>query len=359
VSRDWLFSFLKDPFRDHPETLMVHYRFSDDEIRDLVAYLTEELVDPDAPTTPPQAGYLDPKLVEAGRATFVKHGCYSCHRFSGMEMLGKIGPSLEAIGDRVVEPSDFEGQNVEPTLPNWLFVKLMTPDKLAQPSRMPTFNFSEEQAAAITVALLSIRGTDLPASRVTSEPQPAPYTPQGTFGALVERYRCLSCHQVHGWGGTISTVPLDRVGSQLQRDYISSYLQNPSAVRVSVEARMPHFNMTSGEAKMIADYLSRVFVDDSLEQASPRGASVQRGSRLYDTLGCRGCHIVGGQGGYVGPDLSDSARRLKPGWVAAWLRKPQRWKPGTLQPDYGLSAEDAQDLAAFVTSLSAGGRGLP
>jgi mono/diheme cytochrome c family protein len=353
VRRDWLFSFIKDPFRDHPATLMVHYRFSDEQIRDLVAYLTEDLIDPDAPPIAPEVGYLDPKRVEAGRAVFVKHGCYSCHRFSGMENLGKIGPSLAAIGDRVVEKSDFAGQQIEATLPNWLFVKLLTPDKLAQPSRMPTFNFSGEEAGAITVALLSIRGKDLPASRVTSEPQPAPYFPQGPFGAVVQRYRCLSCHQIHGWGGTLSTVPLDRIGSQLQHDYLQFYLQNPSAVRVSVEERMPHFNMTKAEATTLADYLSTVFVDDALEQPLPAEADgVLRGRQLYERLGCRGCHIIGGQGGYVGPDLSDSGRRLKPGWVAAWLQEPEEWKPGTLQPDYGLKPEEARALTAYVMSLT-------
>ncbi len=227
------------------------------------------------------------------------------------------------------------------------------PDQLVQPSRMPTFNFTEEDVAAITVALLSIRARDLPASRVTSERQPEPYRPQGPFGALVQRYRCISCHQIHGWGSTLSTVPLDHIGSQLRHDYLQSYLQNPSAVRVSVEERMPHFNMTDTEATTLANYLSTVFVDDALEQPLPAEVDgALRGQQLYERLGCRGCHIVGGQGGYVGPDLSDSGRRLKPGWVVAWLQKPEQHKRGTLQPDYGLKPEEARALTGYLMSLS-------
>lgn len=360
VRREWLFSFLKEPFRDQPETLMVHYRFADDEIRDLVAYFTEELVDPQAPVAPPEVGYLDPKRIEAGREAFVKHGCYSCHRFSGMASLGKIGPSLVGIGDRAVEENVFEGEQIDPTLPNWLFVKLRSPEKLAESSRMPTYNISEEQAAAITVALLSLRVADLPASRVTDSPRVQRYEPQGAFGAIVQRYRCLSCHQIRGWGGTISTVPLDRIGSQLKRDYLESYLKNPFAVRVSVEERMPHFNMTDSEARSLADYLSLVFVDDRLEKPIALDTDeARRGQQLFEKLGCRGCHIVGGKGGYVGPDLSDGSHRLKAGWTEAWLLKPQKWKPGTLQPDYGLAPDDARALTAYVMSLSApppGGR---
>ena len=218
---------------------------------------------------------------------------------------------------------------------------------------MPTYNFTEREAAAATVALLSIRAADLPASRVTNEPLVEPYDPQGQFGKLVRRYRCLSCHQIEGWGGTLSTVPLDRIGSQLQHDYLESYLKSPFAVRVSVVERMPHFNMTAEEARTLADYFATVFVDDSLEGLVAADAdTATEGRRLFETLGCRACHIVEGRGGYVGPDLSDSGRRLKPGWTKEWLLRPQTWKPGTLQPNYGLEPEEARALTAYMMTLS-------
>jgi cytochrome c2 len=361
VRRDWLWSFIKDPMHDQPDTGMLRYNLADTDIRDLVAYLMEDLVDPDVQATAPDVGYLDPKQVNAGRQVFIKHGCFSCHRFGTLASTAKIGPSLTAIGDRAVEASDFRGEHVAPTLENYLYLKLRAPDKLFDESRMPTFNFTEEQAADVVVALLSIRKEDLPAARVTDAPPPVPYHPQGAFGAVASRYRCLSCHQVHGWGGTLSTVPLDRIGSQLQHGYIVKYLQNPSAVRVSVEARMPHFGMTAEDAQTIADYFASVFVDDGLEQPfKPDADAARRGAQLYASLGCRGCHIIGSGGGYVGPDLSDTANRLKPGWIQAWLLTPQQWKPGTLQPDYGLKPDQARDLSAYLMTLNkTASRGTP
>ena len=73
---------------------------------------------------------------------------------------------------------------------------------------------------------------------------------------------------------------------------------------------------------------------------------------MFQTLGCRGCHIVGRTGGFVGPDLSDSGRCLKPGWIDAWLSDPDRWKPGTLQPNYGLKPEEARALTAYLMTLT-------
>jgi cytochrome c2 len=352
VRRDWLFSYLKDPMRDQPDTLMLRFRFSDDQIRNLVGYIMQDLVDPDAPQTPPEVRFLDPKSIESGRNAFTRHGCYSCHRFSRMEHLAKIGPSLEAIGDRNIEPKDFMGKAVVQNRSNWLFLKLHDPRSVTENALMPTYNFEDDDVAAAVVALLSIRKEDLPASRVTDSPRPTPYKPQGEFGALVSRYRCLTCHEVRGSGGTLSTVPFDRIGSQLQQSYLESYLLNPSAVRVSIEARMPHFNMEPTETKVISDYFSKVFLDDSLDRPfNPAPDAAIRGERLYAELGCRSCHIVGGSGGYVGPDLSNSAKRLKPGWVEAWLMDPDRWKPGTLQPNYGFKPPEAEALTAYLMKL--------
>jgi mono/diheme cytochrome c family protein len=148
-------------------------------------------------------------------------------------------------------------------------------------------------------------------------------------------------------------VPLDRIGSQLQHDYLVSYLLNPGAVRVSVEARMPVFHMLPDEARTIADYAATTFLDDELDRYDTRftSAEVSRGEQLYRQLGCVGCHQLNLQGGYVGPDLSSTGQRLRPGWTAAWLLTPNRYKPGTLQPDYGLSAGDARALTAYLSSL--------
>ena len=189
-----------------------------------------------------------------GRAVFVRRGCYGCHKLAGIRETGKIGPSLAGVADRDPDQLPYGGKAVRRTADNYIFLKLQQPDALGSPSLMPTFSFTPAQAATIMVPLASLHKTDLPASRVVREAPPAGYRPRGPFGELVTRYRCLSCHRIGGSGGDLSTVPLDRIGSQLQHDYLVAYLQNPGAVRVSVEARMPVFHMLPEEARTIADY---------------------------------------------------------------------------------------------------------
>ena len=352
VRRDWLFSFLKDPHRAQPDTAMLQYRLADDQIRDVTTFLLQEYRTGDAGPEPPPPS-ADPQAVAAGRATFIKRGCPSCHRLEGIPNPGRLGPSLAGVADRDPDQLTYGPRFVRRTIDNYIFLKLEQPDALVQPSLMPTFRFTPAEAARITLALIGLRKTELPASYVIKHEPPPAYRPAGPFGELVTRYRCLSCHSIQGSGGTLSTVPFDRIGSQLQRDYIATYLLNPGAVRVSVEARMPVFHMLKDESQTIASYFDSVFRDDGLDRYDARftPAEERRGGELYAQFGCAGCHQIATKGGYVGPDLSNTGRRVKPGWIAAWLTSPEQYKPGTLQPDYGLSATDVRALTAYLSGL--------
>lgn len=361
VTRDWLYAWIRDPHRLQPKTLMPRFRFAGEEVRDLAAFLSAEYGEPPdgfEPASRPDAP--SPSLAGEGRAVYEKRGCYSCHELDGFPALARIGPKLAGIGDRVLEPAPLLARGIAPTVPNWLHTKLGGPERVLESARMPTFGFADDEAAAVTVALLSLRAKEVPVARTMHDPVLPATAPQGEFGALVSRYRCLSCHTIGGAGhvttaGTpLSTVALDRIGSQLTRGHLERYIASPYGVRVALAERMPHLNVAPEEARALAAHLSTVMVDDALESPVPADAArVARGRELFDRHGCIGCHIAGEKGGYVGPELNGSGARLKPGWTVAWLLEPERWKPGTLQPDHGLKREEAEALAAYVLSLPA------
>jgi mono/diheme cytochrome c family protein len=353
TSREWLWSYIQEPFREQPDTLMPRFSLAADDLRDITSYLAEELTDPDAPPAPAAVPATDARAIEAGRQVFIKRGCFGCHRITGTEDLAKIGPVLAGIGDRAVDVTDFRGHPLEPTLPNWLYTKVRAPQDLVEPSLMPTFALADRERLELVVALLSLTKREVPPSRLTHDPARPPDAPQGTAGALFAKYRCLSCHQLGGRGGLLSTVALDRIGSQLTPDWLRSFLREPSTVRVSVEVRMPRMGITADEADVLAEYASRALVDDRLASwtVPPQGAATA-GADLYARLGCQGCHQVEGRGGYVGPDLSSVGRRLQPGWMKAWLLAPERWKRDTTQPDYGLTEDQATALTAYLLTLT-------
>ena len=199
VRRAWLFSYLKDPHRVQPDTPMLQYRLSDDQLRDLTVFLLDEYRSSDTPESAP-AAYQDARAVAAGRAVFEKRGCASCHQLPGIGAASRIGPTLAGIADRDPDELAYGNAAVRHTTDNYIALKVLQPNALGQPSGMPTFSFTPAQAAKIALALASIRKRDLPASYVLRPPPPAAYrrpavrrtggplsVPQLSFGPRVRR----------------------------------------------------------------------------------------------------------------------------------------------------------------------------
>jgi cytochrome c len=88
----------------------------------------------------------------------------------------------------------------------------------------------------------------------------------------------------------------------------------------------------------------------------------ERGARLIADYGCSTCHVVPGVAeadGLVGPPLTSFGRRS---YIAGelpnneenlqrWIRSPQAVEPGTAMPDLGVTARDAADITAYLSTL--------
>jgi cytochrome c2 len=271
----------------------------------------------------------------------------------------RFGPDLYGIGDRKATSLDFGRRNDLPrTLPAWLAAKVAAPRSFASGLKMPTFAFDPAQRRAVVTALLAIPATPVPEPyRATRAQQPG-IVPAGTIGSLISRYRCLSCHENGSRGGDLSTAPLTFEGSKVNRDWLAGYLTVPYSIRPILPERMPILHMAKEDAAKLADAIEMLYVDPSIpdDPFAGRRASdhdTAEGERLYTTLGCRGCHIVGSNGGYYGPPLSDTHTRLRPGWVYRYLLNPQRWRDDIRCPNYGLTDTDALRLTAYLETLSA------
>jgi cytochrome c1 len=87
-----------------------------------------------------------------------------------------------------------------------------------------------------------------------------------------------------------------------------------------------------------------------------------RGAELISRYGCGSCHTVPGvkgADGLVGPPLTRFGSRS---YIAGelvnsgpnlqrWIMDPQGVEPGTAMPNLGVTATDAQDIAAYLFTL--------
>lgn len=159
-----------------------------------------------------------PLLVE-GRELFKAKGCYGCHAIKDFGQT--VSVDLAEVGSKsyLLMEADFEMMPPPHDRIHWLKRKLAHPRVLnpgvrpeALPpgeeevftSAMPQFGFSDHEIEALTVYLLSLQASDLPASYVTPEiPQPKPtYASDIERGqAVFEQFGCTACHGAAGVGG--------------------------------------------------------------------------------------------------------------------------------------------------------------
>lgn len=180
--------------------------------------------------------------------------------------------------------------------------------------------------------------------------------------ALVERLDCLACHRIDERGGTIRPGAAALDGPDLSLAGAAGH--NPDWYE---RHHQRHRQAESGPWKT-----SFMAIDDAGQQAIEVYLNARVGAprlveakALFHSLGCRGCHKVGGVGGDDGPDLTRAGEK-DPGrldfshvpgkaTVAAWFqehfRSPAQVVPGSQMPLLGLSEEQIDLLTLYMFSL--------
>ena len=365
INKKWLSLFLRNVHYYQPRIKMLQYNFTEQDALDIAEYMMEEFYteedieeDEDIESEQMESNVSErtlKELIENGKEIFTEYGCFGCHDRTGIETQAKIGPELKAIGSKDEEYLEFGNvKDVKRTIENYIFLKIKNPSIFDDNAKMPQFNLSDEDLIKLALALLSFTKEEIPLNYIVFEERKTKFNPQGQFGFLFRKYRCFSCHEVFGSGGELSTVTLDMTGSQLKKDWLFNYLKKPYAVRINVIPRMPRFRMTDDEAMYMTDYISAVFVEDSIPEDFEKQflpGDIDKGKELFEEKGCISCHILGKGGGYVGPQLNAVGNRLKPGWIYKWLLNPQFYKPDTIEPNYGFSEDEARALSAYLSGL--------
>jgi len=349
VNKEWLYNYIKYPKNLQPEVMMPRYRFNDTALSAVVAYMVSEFVDDDMEELSFNA--TDPDYYKKGLALFEKYNCGGCHELN-IKTTGEIAPELTFIGSKNLYEIDFGRTNIEQTLPAYIFTKVNNPRIFLPNMRMPTYTFTDDEAQAIAVALLSNTNDNIPEDLKIYPKPPSDYSPQGEFGKLVNDLACFGCHTMFGQGRLIAT-DLTLEASKTQKNWIESYFKVPYSLRPILTERMPNLFLSDAEIVVIVDYMEKVFIADSIDRdITIDEAKIEKGKILYfEKYGCQSCHQIDSKGGYVGPALDKVASRLKPGWIFRWLKNPQSFIPETIEPNNNLTDEEAEAITTFLMSL--------
>lgn len=366
VNPDWLFQWIKDPQELFPGTQMSIFGFVDQDVRHLVAFLVEEYIDLELEEdqVAQDLNRAAEGNVHRGKELIEKYGCTGCHEIEGVEDPGEIGLELTTIGDIHISRLNFGEINVDfkhRTVPNWLYNKMKTPRLFEKELKMPDYNFSDMEAEAMTTYLLSLEFEEVPASYVFSlGTPPSEYNPQGEFGKILKKRRCLVCHKINGRGGELAP-DLSQEGSRVKKEWLlRRFMKKPYAIRPILVERMLKYKMSDSEIETLYAYFWTTLVDDRVEKLSgivnemslddPK--LIHMGKKLYyEKYACNACHQINLKGGTIGPDLTDVGNRLNTKWIVYYLRDPKAFVKRSVEPVFKLTDKEIEALTAFMVNL--------
>ena len=108
---------------------------------------------------------------------------------------------------------------------------------------------------------------------------------------------CVECHGIGGTGGDAPSLNRPR----LQHAPDDAALANVIANGIPNTAMPRIRRFTEGELQQLVAYVRSI---GKAPQERVQG-DTKRGAAIYKNLACSSCHIVAGEGGSLGPDLTD------------------------------------------------------
>jgi mono/diheme cytochrome c family protein len=270
---DWLLLKTKNPrafnTKEMP-TLMPKFGFTDQETKDLLTFLlsirerhipAEYIKVMHDPASPPVTGEL---LIE-------RSNCRGCHKIG--KTGGMIGPDL-----------NFEGERVNP---EWLSGFLQNPTKIRpigiEPTRMPTFDFTPEEAENLAAYFADMNHVEYP-HYIAEKKEMSAKDIEDSWRLFYQTFSCHACHAWNDQGGIIGPDQSD-LGNRLRKEWISKWLMNPQSYIRDIQ--MPNFELYPEEAEKLTE-LMMSFTDISpalFEQIKKRWDDEQLAKQAQQMMG--------------------------------------------------------------------------
>lgn len=270
----------------------------------------------------------------AGSRVFGTKGCAQCHAVNGVG--GHVGPDLARV------PRPRSSYDLAAAMWNHL-------PRMAE--RMRQLGISRPR--------LDPRETgDLIAFLFTLNYFDPPGNPAAGHRLFTEK-RCVVCHQVAGTGGVVGPN-LDFLGRYGSPIFVAAAMWNHGPAMAEA-MRTRGIRRPSFEGSELLDLIAYLrsaspepltSPDEPLHVLSGRAAE---GRRLFVEKRCIQCHGIGGQGGGVGPDLSERGvhRSLIEFAAALWNKAPVMTEAMKARdvPIPQLRGEEMADLVAYLYSV--------
>ena len=357
TTREWIYAWIKDPQAYASTAKMPNFKLSDDEARDISAFLIADSTPLAGDTLSlSQKAASDPT---AGATLYGESFCATCHAVqnaAGNVVGGNIGPELTRIGSKVK--------------PEWLQEWLRNPRIYDPTTAMPHYRFADQQLATLSGFLMAKSDSDL-LGNVHLHPATPEQIAHGKL--LVMNYGCASCHQISGIKKPENIAPeLSRIGSKpisqllflpgmphTLPDYIAGKIKTPRAFQSGL--KMPQFSFTTEQIDALTTAL--LSLSDRARTLPPSVLLAHTADSNYEPAGkagglmrdlaCSSCHRINGHGGDLAPELSLEGSAVQRPWLQAFLKNPTTLRPALIRrmPRFNLTDSEISQLSDYIMTV--------
>ena len=172
-----------------------------------------------------------PNIKNGKRIVTERIDCLSCHVINRKG--GSVGPSLTQVGVR--------------RSGDWLYDFLMDPDSVIPDTKMPLFDWEDNDLEDVIAYLVSLK-TPVNSEKILKEEKDLAVAGK----KLVEAYDCRACHRIQK-GGLVRYPDLSFQGTKVNRNWEWVWLRDPQKIRPGTF--MPTFGFNEKELEAITAYI--------------------------------------------------------------------------------------------------------
>ncbi len=355
----WMMSWLRDPQKMRPETIMPAFKINEDEIRDITAFVLSL----DAGKTYPAVD-LAGASAEEGEKLFTDLGCRACHSARKEEApLTRRIPNFFDAGVKLNQ--------------DWVFEYLKDPRAYNPETRMPKLDITESDRKNLTAYLSTLKGNS---EILSSELLTTAGASLANGEKLVQTHGCYGCHKVNAFenvplpGVEVAAVAhkaLDELPfsystiEQTKWSWIYNKIKTPRIFETEdMPLKMPDYTFEEGELESLTTYYlcndPFALPEHYLLASNEPQRRGQAGEWIITENNCRGCHMLEenlkpridefiGLKTYVPPRLVGEGEKVQPQWTFQYLTGPTAMRPWLKMrmPNFSFTYEQVENLINY------------
>ena len=351
---NWVYAWIKDPAHVAPNTVMPNFKFDEEALGKIAAFLMSRPVD-----KPYDRVALGGASAEEGERLFTERGCRGCHGVKADEKSAAPRvPHLAGVGSKV-------------TL-EWLDRWVADPKAYNADTAMPKVVLNDDERHAIVAYLLTLKR----AEPIPPAPDFSKFNPEDGK-QLVKRYECFGCHGIEGFEKVRPAVPnlaefarkpIDEIDfarttdvPRTKWDWLKRKLREPRAFETEkIQLLMPATPLTDEEVQALITY-TLAFDTPTLPvryavRASPAQQALRDRTWMVAHFSCNGCHRLDERAANIArfferknmapPTLEGVGARLQGQYMYQFLLEPKPVRPWLKirMPTYGFTEAQARTI---------------